>query len=99
MEMSERNASEKKDRNASRPPLREITTAILVDGGFYRKRAARLFGHKSADDRANELVKYCHRHIRNSRSGLYRIYYYDCPPSQRVVYHPLTQQQVNIGNS
>lgn len=92
-------AMDKKDRRASRPPLREITTAILVDGGFYRKRAATLFGHKNAEDRANELVKYCHRHIRASRSGLYRIYYYDCPPSQRVVFHPLTQQQVNLGKS
>jgi len=99
MEKSERNASEKKDRNATRPPLREITTAILVDGGFYRKRAARLFGHKSADKRARELVEYCHRHIRKSRSGLYRIYYYDCPPSRRVVFHPLTQQHVNLGKS
>lgn len=80
-------------------PLREITTAVLVDGGFYRKRAATLFGHKTAEDRADELVKYCHRHIRESRAGLYRIFYYDCPPSQRVVYHPLLQQQVNLGKS
>lgn len=85
---------------ASRPaPLRQITTAILVDGGFYRKRASKLFGHKSAEDRAEELVQYCHRHIRESYAGLYRIYYYDCPPSQRVVYHPLLQEQVNLGKS
>lgn len=80
-------------------PLRDITTAVLVDGGFYRKRAATLFGHKNAENRADELVKYCHRHIRESRAGLYRIFYYDCPPSQRVVYHPLLQQQVNLGKS
>lgn len=80
-------------------PLREITTAVLVDGGFYRKRAATLFGHKTTEDRADELVKYCHRHIRESRAGLYRIFYYGCPPSQRVVYHPLLQQQVNLGKS
>jgi len=72
---------------------------VLVDGGFYRKRAATLFGHKTAEDRADELVKYCHRHIRESRAGLYRIFYYGCPPSQRVVYHPLLQQQVNLGKS
>ena len=33
----------------------KTTTAILVDGGFYRKRAKTLFGGKSAQDRANEL--------------------------------------------
>lgn len=30
-------------------------TAILVDGGFYRKRAARLWGKKTAEERAKEL--------------------------------------------
>lgn len=77
-------------------PLREITTAILVDGGFYRKRAKTLFGKKTAQDRANELAQYCRRHIRDSRSSLYRIYYYDCPPSTKVIYHPLLQQGINL---
>lgn len=78
---------------------REVVTAIIVDGGFYRRRAKRLFGDKSPDDRAAELLKYCHRHIKKSRSSLYRIYYYDCPPSEKVIYHPLTQQQVNLRQS
>ncbi|VEH10132.1 Uncharacterised protein [Corynebacterium kutscheri] len=78
-------------------PFRQITTAILVDGGFYQKRAAKLFGHKTPEDRADELVGYCRRHIKKSRAGLYRIYYYDCPPSQRVVYHPLLQKSVDLG--
>ena len=30
-------------------------TAILVDGGFYRKRAAHLWGKKTAEERAKEL--------------------------------------------
>lgn len=89
----------KSRRNSAKPPLREITTAVLVDGGFYRKRAATLFGHKTPEARADELVKYCRRHIRESRAGLYRIFYYDCPPSQRVVYHPLLKEQVNLGKS
>ena len=80
-------------------PLRQITTAVLVDGGFYRKRASELFGRKTAEARAAELVQYRHRHIRKSRAGLYRIFYYDCPPSQRVVYHPLLQTQVNLAKS
>lgn len=89
----------KNKRSDLNPPLREITTAVLVDGGFYRKRAAALFGLKTAEDRAEELVKYCRRHIRESSAGLYRIYYYDCPPSQRVVYHPLLKKQINLGQS
>jgi hypothetical protein len=36
-----------------------IRTAILVDGGFYRKRALALWGPLSAEARAQELVSYC----------------------------------------
>ena len=39
-----------------------ITTAILVDGGFYRKRAKFLWGQKNAEQRAKELYSYCKAH-------------------------------------
>lgn len=38
-------------------------TAILVDGGFYRKRAAHLWGKKTAEERAKELNAYCKAHL------------------------------------
>lgn len=76
-----------------------VVTAILVDGGFYRRRARRLFGDKDPAERANELVDYCRRHIRTAEANLYRIFYYDCQPSERVLFHPLTQEQVNLGKS
>lgn len=50
----------------------KIRTAILVDGGFYRKRAKSLWGEKSAKERAKELESYCHKHVANSY--LYRIF-------------------------
>ncbi|MDK8450762.1 NYN domain-containing protein [Corynebacterium mastitidis] len=81
------------------PPLRPITTAILIDGGFYRKRAAVLFGKLPPEARARELLWYCHRHVEHFHSNLYRIFYYDCAPSERVVYHPLTRRQVNLSKS
>lgn len=70
--------------------------AILVDGGFYRKRAMRLFGMKSPTERAKELEDYCHRHV--GRDNLYRIFYYDCPPSDKQVYHPLLKKTINLQN-
>lgn len=79
--------------------LRPVVTAILVDGGFYRRRANTLFGEKGPEDRATELVKYARRHIAQSRSSLYRIFYYDCPPSEKVLFHPLTRKQVNLAKS
>lgn len=68
-------------------------TAILVDGGFYRKRAANLWGKKNARDRADELIGYAFKHL-DKKDGpcareLYRIFYYDCPPLRTTVFHPL----------
>ena len=51
-------------------------TAILVDGGFYRKRASYLWGHKTAEERANELYAYCRAHLKDGHEEryLYRIF-------------------------
>ena len=38
----------------------------MVDGGFYRKQANFLFGEKTPEERANELVEYCHRHLKET---------------------------------
>ena len=45
-----------------------IRTAILVDGGFYRKRAFALFGDISPKERADELELYCKRHIKDEHT-------------------------------
>lgn len=81
-----------------------IRTAILVDGGFYRKRARYLWGEKTAEERATELVAYCHAHMKEKGSYdekyLYRIFYYDCEPiGRRSVYHPLTKRNVDLDKS
>lgn len=67
-------------------------TAILVDGGYYRKRAVALWGKKSAQDRADELFRYCMLHITepDEPRDLYRIFYYDCSGMTRQLVHPLT---------
>ena len=54
------------------------TTAILVDGAFYCRRAYNLLGEKTPAERAAELVSYCHRHLAykdEAPSRLYRIFY------------------------
>lgn len=79
-----------------------IRVAVMVDGAFYQKRANILFGRQSpygpitAEDRASELVRYCNRHLHRDGEDcfLYRIFYYDCPPSEKTIYHPLTQRSV-----
>lgn len=81
-----------------------IQTAILVDGGFYRKRAKHLWGKKTGKERARELYAYCLAHINDyhdlkSERYLYRIFYYDCPPLEKIVFHPLLQKNVNFKKS
>ncbi len=79
-----------------------MKTAILVDGGFYRRRAQIMLGEKSAVDRAKELENYCRRHLAEKNQpphDLYRIFYYDCPPMTKKVYHPFLKQQVDFSKS
>lgn len=79
-------------------------TAIMIDGGFYRKRAKYLWGAKTAEERARELEAYCKAHL-HQKDGtidrqLYRIFYYDCAPvGRKSVYHPLTRKNVDLDKS
>lgn len=79
----------------------EVITAILVDGGFYRKRAYHHWGEKDPADRANELSDYCMSllHDRTEHRKLYRIFYYDCPPINKKVFHPLLNKTVDLGKT
>lgn len=79
----------------------EITTAILVDGGFYRKRAYSLWNGKTPKECADQLFEYCIKLLRDKREQriLYRIFYYDCPPIERNVYNPITKKQVFLGKT
>lgn len=79
-----------------------MSTAILVDGGFYRRRSQAAIGDISAQDRASELAEYCKRHLRSHgewKHDLYRIFYYDCPPTSKRIFHPFLQKQVDLSKS
>ncbi len=78
-----------------------IKTAILIDGAFYRKRAYNLFGDLSPSERAKELENYCKRHIKEEKAGsmLYRVFYYDCPPINKKIYHPLSKRQIDLSKT
>ncbi len=80
-----------------------MKTAILVDGGFYKKRASHLWGKKTPAKRAQELIAYCNEHLkkeqRYNNTSLYRIFYYDCPPLSKTVYHPLLKRGIDFQHS
>lgn len=69
----------------------EVSTAILVDGGFYRRRAYYFWENKSPKERADELYDYCIYLLHNQREqrNLYRLFYYDCPPIAKIVFNPI----------
>lgn len=86
------------------------TVAILIDGGFYTRRAQNLWGPRDAKESAKILHEYACAHLyhrdglnRSDRASkvyrpgkvrdhLYRIFYYDCPPMDKNVYHPLLKK-------
>lgn len=76
-----------------------MKTAILIDGGFFRKRANNLYGNATPEERINQLISYVQCHLRKSKSDLYKIFYYDCLPIDKEVYHPLTQKNISLKKS
>lgn len=78
-----------------------VKTAIMIDGAFYRKRAYYFWGDIDPVDRAQELYRYCQRHIKEETAGaeLYRVFYYDCPPSSKKIYHPLTKSAIDLSKT
>ncbi|OTA26368.1 nuclease [Alloscardovia macacae] len=82
-----------------------MSMAILVDGGYYRKRVASVYGVETPRETADRLYNYCFRHLKEKidgkdvRNDLYRIFYYDCPPIDKIVYHPGTHKQVDFSRT
>lgn len=75
-------------------------TAILVDGGFFLKRIEKILGTATPEVRANQLITYATRHLLEHHNqihhDLYRIFYYDCPPLDGNIYHPLLKKNINL---
>lgn len=74
--------------------------AVLVDGGFFKKRMRVIYGVLSPNDLAEKLINQCYSHlrkhsVRKDACELYRIFYYDCPPLDKKVLHPLTGQMID----
>lgn len=75
-------------------------TAILVDGGFYRRKYAKGAEHTPAEA-ADALVKYCYRHLHEHQRDhdLYRIFYYDCSPCGKKIFHPLLNRTIDFAKT
>ena len=58
-----------------------MSTAILIDGAFFKKRHSRLYGKFTAVELAQKMVDYSISRLKDGENSLYRIFYYDCSPS------------------
>lgn len=80
-----------------------MPTAILVDGGFYRKKMGAM--NNAPEDAARDLYTYCLTHLKESgksrtvQHDLYRIFFYDCPPVATNAFHPLLKKTISLKNT
>ena len=78
------------------------TTAILVDGGFFKRRFKALV-KKNPDPKemADHLERMCKAHLRRNKEPvkLYRIFYYDCEPYLKKQTNPITKKTVDFSKS
>lgn len=76
-----------------------MKVAVLVDGGFLIKRLPRLIDDFQWDAQrtANFIWTYCMRHVEHDEdsTGLYRIFYYDCPPLEKKLHYPVSKRAVD----
>ena len=79
--------------------------AVLVDGGFYRKRVKHFSETSDPAGCATELEQYCRKHLTERydaqlhRHELYRIFYYDCKPVSITVFNPITKKNEDLGKT
>ena len=80
-----------------------MKTAVMVDGAYFIIKARHIFGLLEPRELISKLllgVKH-HLHSKNGdwHSQLYRIFFYDCPPLNKKMEHPLTHKQIDYGKS
>jgi uncharacterized LabA/DUF88 family protein len=83
-----------------------MSTAILIDGGFFLKRYRELYPEKDYTPQqvASECFRLSLTHLSAEKDkgitrDLYRIFFYDCPPLAKKVTHPITGATMDFANT
>jgi hypothetical protein len=78
-------------------------TAVLVDAGFFLKRAARVYGQQTPEAAAKQLHRIALDHLNDDQgrrvARLYRIFVYDAPPAEWKGHTPIGKRSVDYGRS
>lgn len=76
------------------------TVAILIDGGFFLKRYGKLVNparDHTPEQVSKNLYSFALRHVGNN--FLYRIFYYDCLPFDKIVHNPVSKKAIDFKKS
>ena len=76
--------------------------AILIDGGFFLKRVNCLCKPEERNnvDYVIKLINIlCAQHAQRLDQQIYRIFFYDCPPFEKGLHHPLTNTFIKFQES
>jgi uncharacterized LabA/DUF88 family protein len=78
-------------------------TAVLIDAGFFLKRAARIYGQQSPETRARQLHRIALDHLNDDQgrriARLHRIFVYDAPPAEWRGHTPIGKISLDYGGS
>ena len=76
-----------------------MSTAILIDGGFFKKRYRTLYGNRTPKNLANDMIKYALSRLKDGDKNLYRIFYYDSSPSCYEGHMPVSGTNIKFSLS
>lgn len=80
-----------------------MRTAVLVDGGFFAKRASAFWDYNTPKELAGKLHWYCRKHLEQRYNGeineLYRIFYYDCLPIAKKMHNPISGKAIDFSKT
>ena len=86
------------NKEVTLPPVK---VAVLIDGGFFLKRFNALYNKKrdmAPEKVADLLYTMAHKHV-GQHNTLYRIFYYDCEPSNKKAHNPVTKKAIDFQKS
>lgn len=78
-----------------------MSTAILIDGGFFLKRYPKVFKNgwnHTPKIKAENMYRMAIRHLwqKGTNHSLYRIFYYDCKPFDKGIHNPISGKFINF---
>lgn len=82
-----------------------LRTAILIDGAFFLARFRKVYSDRDANDPrvvAKTAFTMAIEHIRaldRPKDALYRIFFYDCEPLDKVFKRPVSGNDIDFGES